>query len=535
MKWYRRSPTLYRFLKSVFGAYPKLKYHSKLRNELLRTKADGELYLIGTNTGGNAALLSFDLLIGIGLRARGKRVKFVLCDGALPACQMCEYSSFSETRFPVTGLTSSQCNACFVPANKLIEKLGFEVIKISDYIGCQKNDTDFTATTQPHSRAGFLRYQARGDFEKLVRESPDIYQHFVEASNISISAYLEIIKTEKPSCVLLHHGIYVPQGPALEAAKITGTRSVTWSVMYRNRSVLLSCNDTYHKTLPRETKSDFDTEDWSDTDANRITSYLHSRTSGKNDWISFSKMPDKPVDVREQFKISSDKEIYLLLTNVIWDANIHFSSDVFDDMIGWVTRTINLFEKMPDKHLFIRVHPAEVTGTILSRQFVEEEINTRFPTLPRNVHVIGPRDTEVDTYTLINSCDVATVYGSKAAIEVAARGKPVIITGAAWARGKGFTFDPIDQTHYEDLLSIKAERLALTTDQKKLALKYAHYLFFERTIQINSLIKPKYFGQFVIDPSIDTIEKIEKDKNLQTIISSLIENKSFVIKRVAHS
>ena len=525
MNWHKRFPPLYHFLKSLFGASPKLRYHATLRKELLSVKADGELYLIGTNTGGNGALLSFDLLLGIGLRARGKKVKYVLCDGALPACQMCEYTSFDETQFPNNGLNSSFCKTCFYPANKLIKQLGFEVIKISDVNPKKFDPLDEAAAFDQHGRAGFLRYEARGDFCNLVKSKRHIYGQYKTASQIAYYAYKKIIEAEQPSCVILHHGVYVPQGSALQAVVESKTRAVTWCTSYRKNSVMLAHGDTYHKTMPAETDRVLRQLNFDRRKENLIRSYLQSRSEGTNDWITFSKRNKTKLDIRRALGIPADADTYALFTNVIWDANIHFDTSIFKDMIDWMLQTIRFFRQLPSKHLIIRVHPAEALGTIKSRQLATVEIIKNIDKLPKNVHVISPTNTALDTYSIIEECDVALVYGTKAAIEIAASGKPVVVSGSAWARGKGFTIDPKTIEEYEEILSKACDQLEMSDDAKLNAIRYAYYVFFERTITISNLKKPRYFAPFVINRDLDDFASIMCDVGLQTALDEIVSGK----------
>ncbi len=46
----------------------------------------------------------------------------------------------------------------------------------------------------------------------------------------------------------------------------------------------------------------------------------------------------------------------------------------FANMTDWLMRTIAYFARRPDLQLLIRVHPAEITGNVPSRQPVVEEI-----------------------------------------------------------------------------------------------------------------------------------------------------------------
>jgi hypothetical protein len=79
-------------------------------------------------------------------------------------------------------------------------------------------------------------------------------------------------------------------------------------------------------------------------------------------------------------------------------------------MVDWVLRTVEYFSARPDLQLLIRVHPAEKSGDIPSRQPVLDEIRQRFPVIPPNVFVIPP-ESRVSTYAAMEACDSVIIYG----------------------------------------------------------------------------------------------------------------------------
>src|SRR3546814_8456140 len=75
-------------------------------------------------------------------------------------------------------------------------------------------------------------------------------------------------------------------------------------------------------------------------------------------------------------------------------------------MLDWVRSTIGHFAGRDDVQLVIRVHPAELTGSLRSRQPVAAEIARWYPALPGNVFVVGP-DSGMSTYEILDHSDCA--------------------------------------------------------------------------------------------------------------------------------
>ena len=63
-----------------------------------------------------------------------------------------------------------------------------------------------------------------------------------------------------------------------------------------------------------------------------------------------------------------------LLTNVSWDAQLHYPANAFANMLEWLVQTCRYFATRPDLQLLVRVHPAEISGFPPSRQPILGEL-----------------------------------------------------------------------------------------------------------------------------------------------------------------
>ena len=140
-----------------------------------------------------------------------------------------------------------------------------------------------------------------------------------------------------------------------------------------------------------------------------------------------------------------------LLTNVSWDAQLHYPANAFPNMLEWLVRTCEYFATRPDLQLLIRVHPAEISGFPPSRQPILGELRRRVPRLPPNILVVPP-ESRMSTYALMSLCNAAIIYGTKMGVELTSVGLPVIVAGEAWIRNKGLTHDASSPEEYIRLL-----------------------------------------------------------------------------------
>ena len=338
-----------------------------------------------------------------------------------------------------------------------------------------------------HATAGALRFFAKGT---LVDEpnALEVMRRYYSAALVTYRVTRRLCEKQEPEVVVLNHGIYVPQGIIAETALSMNRRVVTWHPAYRQRSFIFSEGGTYHHTLMTEDTASWRNMEWSPAHERRIMDYLKTRWKGSADWISFQH--DTPIfdtsQISAQLGLDSGKPTVAMLTNVIWDAQLHYPANAFPNMVVWIIETIRYFASRPELQLVIRIHPAEVMGALPSRQKGVDEIKKAFPTLPPNVFVIGPED-HTSTYALVSLCDSALIYGTKMGVELTSIGVPVIVAGEAWIRNKGLTMDANSQEEYFQLLKQLPLGRKLTADTIALARRYAYHFFFRRMIPIREV------------------------------------------------
>jgi len=155
-------------------------------------------------------------------------------------------------------------------------------------------------------------------------------------------------------------------------------------------------------------------------------------------------------------------------------------------MLEWALQTIDYFARRPELQLIIRIHPAEVRGTIPSRQPMVTEIQRAFPTLPDNVFIIPP-ESQISTYAVMLQCNAVIIYGTKTGVELTGMGIPVIVGGEAWIRNKGLTMDASSPEEYFRLLDQLPLQKPLDEAVTRRARRYAYHFFFRRMIPLEMM------------------------------------------------
>ena len=473
--------------------------------DALEAASDGEQILVGTSMGGFAGGAAIESLLAVSLVLRGARPHALLCDKVLPACQLCEVANYPRIgHFIEHGPLVDRCSPCFTPAEAMYQGLTIPLHRYSENLAeadrqlardiarstdvAEVGDFSFEGLhLGEHALAGALRFFARATIDS-EEHGAAVVRRYLEAAVLTALAARTLVRREGFSAAVLNHGIYVPQGLLAEVCRQEGVRVVTWNPAYRKQCFIFSHGDSYHHTMLDEPTSNWDQMEWTSAMEADILQYLASRAHGKDDWIWFH---DEPVSDLKALELATGVDLSLptigLLTNVMWDAQLHYPANAFPNMLDWIVKSVDYFSRRKDLQLVVRVHPAELRGSVKTRQPVVDELRKHFPTLPSNVTVVGP-ESQVSTYALTAQCDAVLIYGTKTGIELTSQGIPVIVAGEAWVRNKGITLDAKSEGHYFELLDQLPFASRLDEMQTRRSRMYAYHFFFRKMVPITQAV-----------------------------------------------
>ncbi len=489
----------------VLTAPPDLVRKEPERWSAFLEKAKGKKVLVATTVTGFAHCSSLESTLTMALTMRGARVQHLQCDGVLNACQRVERADIPDPTtiidYKVADVVCPGCQRMgeqnFGPYGVPRHTLG-SLLTEADRAEARSiaNDTpsaDLGTITLDgmavgeHARAGALRYFARGDLEGL-EYGEAVQRRYLEASVLVVRAVQRLIDQEGFDVAVFHHGIYVPQGMVGEAVRSKGVRVVNWNPAYRRNTFIFSHDNSYHHTMLDEPVEAWRSMPWSDVQENQIMDYLKSRWKGTRDWIWFHEKPDEDFTAYAQsVGLDLNKPIIGMLSNVMWDAQLHFHANAFDTMLSWAVETIRYFAGRPDVQLLLRIHPAEIRGTTPSQQPLAPELYKVFPEMPPNIFIVDA-DSNVSTYAAMEVCNSVVIFGTKTGIELTSMGIPVVVGGEAWIRNKGLTMDASSAEDYFRLLDQLPTAGPMTKEQTALARRYAFHFFFRRMIPLPFMI-----------------------------------------------
>ena len=536
----------YNFIKgNTLPDIKKIKFGLKKKSIKINKKI-----LIATSSGGLKPQVVFESMLALSLDNSGVEIEFLLCDHTLPACIMNTCFN-SEAEKIVTSKKNLSCVTCFETTYNLLTGAGFKVNKFSDYIEKQNikkiNDLNFDNLSLQqlrdfnqediklgeHAYSGTLRYFAKTKIDdepygkKLLCE-------YLKSSLITKEVVENLFKKNFFDRVILNHGIYVPQGTIVDVAKKNKIQISTWCPGYRKNSFCITNGDTYHRALIYESNSNWENVKLTPEINNLITTYLESRQTGTNDWIHFYK--DKPNfnvdDYFDQINIDKKKPIIGMATSVLWDAQIDFPSNFYSDPLEWVFDTIDFFVKNKNLQLIIRISPAEVNIDKPARQKVFDEIKKRYSEIPSNIYIIKPED-PISSYAVLEKCEHIIIYGSRIGIELAAKGKKIIVCGEGFIRNKEIALDVQSREEYIKILSeISNNSLPFREVDIERAKKYAYHFFFRRMFEFKVIKERKgKWPNFTYSNDISDLISEKKDPSLELTVNSIINDKDFILEK----
>lgn len=380
---------------------------------------------------------------------RGYNVLVVVCDEYLPACEIksCRTSSKDQA-----------CFKCTTNRNFLLGSYGLEVVTLSSL---------FSAIDDPvsYGKKVFKEYKIKKSSFKLNIDD-SVTRHFYgaestfdknEVLNIKSqhekSAYISLAlgdilyKKYRPDISLNAMMVYSAWGPLNELFESVGVASITMSMtMFNFNSIRFNNADlfrhhrAYERFLLNRSKLQLTHEE-----SNELSDFLVKRKTGNDrlmkEWDYFN---DTSVD---KLNINSKRKNVFMFTNIPWDQGLNEFSGIFEDVMDWVYQTVEHFIDHDEIDLWIKPHPIEVRGTSLSSQSVSEFIKTRYPNLPKNIHLIDA-ELGISPYQLFEKIDLGIVLTGTLGLEMALDGLPVVSAGANPCYGLDFLSEPESQEAY---------------------------------------------------------------------------------------
>ncbi len=314
-----------------------------------------------------------------------------------------------------------------------------------------------------------------------VNGTESIYHLRAKRNQDAARLALAYFEKNRPDVVVVPNGMIQEYAAVYETARFLGIPAVTYEFGEHNQRTWLGQDRlVIHHSMDelwaarKDRKLNIEQRKW-------LENFLAGRqglTAG-DDFAHLWQKADRSGGAKIRVSLGlDDRPIVLLPTNVLGDSATLGLTIFSRSMTEWLQRVIRFLADRPEVQVVVRIHPAE-TWTV--GPSVAEIIRAVLPELPSHIHLVGATE-KVNTYDLMEIADLALVYTTTAGLEMATRGIPVLVSGRAHYRKKGFTLDADSWEEYFAKLDGALKDLPacrLTPAQVEQAWNYAYCFFKE--------------------------------------------------------
>lgn len=194
--------------------------------------------------------------------------------------------------------------------------------------------------------------------------------------------------------------------------------------------------------------------DWTPEHERQIDQMFADRYGGK--WFLQSRNQQNTRvfsrdELVQHLGLAPDRPIAAVFSHVLWDANLFYGDDLFEDYGDWFVQTVKAACANPNLNWLIKIHPANMWKRAyesIQQEFAEIALIARYVgSLPPHVRIL-PADTEIGTLALFQSIDYGVTVRGTTGMELPCFGKPCLTAGTGRYSGLGFTIDSESREEY---------------------------------------------------------------------------------------
>ena len=297
-----------------------------------------------------------------------------------------------------------------------------------------------------------------------------------------------ILEKVDPDLVLLVEANYAKYAPMTDLAVHRGVDVI--QVTQPNRDDAFICRRLNRETrrqhpssVAREVFMQLRDKSLSAEEESELNEIFTARYGGQ--WFLQARNQPNTRDVekaelRDRLKLNGGKKVAVVFSHVLWDANLFFGEDLFQDYGEWFAETVKAAAANPVVNWFIKLHPANLwkrqRANVTSDYSEMMLIRASIGSLPEHVQLMFP-DTEISTRSLLALADYAITVRGTVGTEAPCHGVTTLTAGTGRCDRFGFTVDSDTAEEYLGRLETIQNLPAMTSEQVSWARRHAHLVF----------------------------------------------------------
>ncbi|MGH3265471.1 MAG: hypothetical protein ACRDNS_26150 [Trebonia sp.] len=425
------------------------------------------------------------------LRLRGASVDYVLCDGLYTDCDL--FWQAVEPR------PANACVLCQADVTRLVAEMGMDFHWLGRYLTIEETaeakawaqslaaEDLLTATYGDWTIGEWVRLSIQSHFRAATLDVTDPKvergaRSYVYSGLVACFALARLLDVCAPDLLFLFNGRQSSTRVAFELARARDIRVVVHERGPRKETLSLVENATAISLDPVRRYA----REWGDVpltagELQSIATLLGEREHGRGTgWKPFTASPQSPDDVLARLGLRRGRPLWALFTSS--DDEVAGSTDYaspFASQPEWIERSIDYARQHPEIDLVIRVHPNTGSRRSTGANRIQlEQMRRLAEDLPANVRMVDPDD-ELSSYPLMDLCSVGLVWISTVGLELACKGKTVVVAAGNWVSGAPFARTVADAAMYEPMLDelLTVAPQVFCAEIRRLALRLAYGLF----------------------------------------------------------
>lgn len=186
------------------------------------------------------------------------------------------------------------------------------------------------------------------------------------------------------------------------------------------------------------------------------------------------------TELAERFGLNPERPTVVVFSQVLWDANLFYGEDLFEDAGEWFVETVRAACANPALNWLIKLHPANVWKRRyegITKEYAERVlIDKCIGPLPPHVTLIAAED-DISTLSLFETIDYGVTVRGTSGMELVCFGKPCVTAGTGRYSGLGFTMDSENREQYLERLARLHLQAPLNAEEVQRAKWHAHTAF----------------------------------------------------------
>lgn len=373
----------------------------------------------------------------------------------------------------------------------------------------------------------------RGSPDLTSSENQALLKKNLPQTMVGVLKAKALISELQPDSVFGVEANYSLMGPIVDATISNGRKFIQVTQPSRDDALVIrkldSTNRRIHvNTLTKESfESLFQTIEWNETKERELETEFANRYGGK--WFLQRRnqptVEELPIPKIQDFLgLDKQKRTAVIFSHILWDANLFYGEDLFEDYEDWFLQTVEAAIRNPNINWIVKLHPANIWKR--ARDKVEGElteeylVRTKFGKLPDHVKLLKP-DTKISTFSLFQLSDFGITVRGTAGMEMPCFGKLVFTAGTGRYSGFGFTIDSDSKEEYLEKLS-KIQDFSTPSYENTLRAKvFAYGVFKLRPFELKSIkcfFNYKKKGHHALDHNLtltaNSLDEINNNRDL---------------------